>query len=205
MRHVHHHRLTQIVRGQIYIPYSRAPREHLSFVLRAAGDPTALAGAVRRAVAEVDGDLAVAKVRPLAEYLDRATRPARFSMVLATIFGGLALTLAAIGIYGVVATSVAQRRRELGVRLALGATPRDLTRQVLREGLVMALAGLAVGAVGAIAVSRLIRALLFGVGPLDPWAYAAAAVVLPLATLVACWLPARRAGRESPMIALRSE
>jgi predicted permease len=198
-------RLTSHARGQIYLPYARSARPHVSFVVHAAGDPLALAGPARAAVASLDGELAVAKLRPLAFYLERATRPARFTMVLASLFGGLALALAGIGIYGVVATSVSQRRREFAVRMALGAETSDVTRQVLREGLALALAGLLLGVAGAAALAQLLRALLFGVGALDPASYAAAAVVLPLCALAASVLPARRAARESPMAVLRAD
>jgi predicted permease len=205
VRHVHQQRLTHVARGQLYIPYALSPREHLAVLVRGPGDPAALAAPARRVVAGLDADMAVAKVRPLAAYLERAARPARFSMVLATIFGALALLLGAVGIYGVVATSVTQRRRELGVRMALGAEPRDLLRQVLREGLGMALVGIGLGAAGALVVARLLGALLFGVSALDPGAYLLAAAVLVAAALVATWLPARRAARTSPMVTLRCD
>ena len=203
VRHVHQHRLTGTPRGQIYMPYREATRDHLSFVLRTAGDPAALAGPARKTVQNLDAELAVGKVRPLGDYLDRAIRPARFTMVLASLFGALALALAAIGIYGVVATTVAQRRRELGVRMALGATPGRLVSQLVREELIPAVIGLAIGAAGAIAVSRLLGALVFGVSPIDPVTLGAAALILPAAALLASWLPARRAARTNPMLALK--
>ena len=166
----------------------------------------AIDGATARAtVVTLDGDLALAKVRPLSFYVERAQRPATFTMVLATIFGGLALLLAVVGIYGVVATSVSQRRRELGVRMALGAEARDIVRLVLREGAAMTLAGLAIGVVATLLCARLLGSLLFGVSALDPATLAVAAVVLPSAALLACWVPARRAARASPMAALRAE
>lgn len=205
VRHVLQHALTRQVRGQIYIPYARSARPHLSFVVRTGGDPLLLVDAVRAQVANIDRELALAKVRPLADYLERAARPARFTMVLATIFGGLALALAAIGLYGVIATSVSQRRREIGVRLALGAVPRRLVRQVLAEGLTLTFVGLALGVAGSLLATRLLGVLLFGVSPLDPATYLVAAAVLPVAALLACWLPARLAARESPMAALRLE
>jgi predicted permease len=203
VKHIHQLELTRQVRGQVYIPYARSPREHLSFVVRGAGDPLLRVGDVRRIVAALDGQLAVAKVRPLAAYVERALRPARFTMVLATLFGGLALALAAIGLYGVIASSVSQRRRELGIRLALGAVPRDLVRQVVGEGLTLALAGLALGLLGAALSGRLLGKLLFGVGAGDPATYLAAALILPAAAVAAAWLPARRAGREDPISVLR--
>ena len=205
VRHLTQERLTSQARGQIYIPYRRSARPHLSFVVHGAGDPLALAGPVRSVVAALDSELAIAKLRPLGDYLERAARPARFTMVLASLFGALALALAAVGIYGVVATSVSQRRREFAVRMALGAAMRDVTLQVLREGLGMALAGLLLGVAGAVAMAQLLRALLFGVGAVDPASYVIAAVVLPAAALLASWLPARRAARASPMSVLRAD
>ena len=205
VRHIHQHRLTQMPRGQIYLPYASSAREHLSFVVKSAGAEAALVGPVRAAVAAIDADLAVAKVRPLADYLERALRPARFTMVLASLFAGLALVLAAVGIYGVVSTTVGERRRELGVRLVLGATPGELTAQVLREELKLALLGLALGAAASLVAARLLSTLLFGVGAIDPVAFSVAALILPGTALLASWLPARRAARGSPMAALRIE
>ena len=201
VRPIAQHGLTEPERGQIYMPYGRSPQSRLAVVVRGTVD----ASVARAAVASLDSELAVAKVRPFAFYLDRAQRPARFTMVLASIFGGLALLLAAIGIYGVVATSVSERRRELGVRLALGAEPRDIMRLVLREGAAMALGGLAIGAAASLLLARLLGSLLFGVSPLDPATLAAAAIVLPAAALLASWLPARRAARQSPMASLRTD
>jgi putative ABC transport system permease protein len=205
VRHIHQQALTRMPRGQIYIPYASTAREHLSFVVRAAGDPSGLAGPVRAAVAGTDADLAVAKLRPLADYLERALRPARFTMVLATLFAGLALVLAAVGIYGVVATTVGERRRELGVRLVLGATPGGLCAQVLREELKLALLGLGLGAAGALGAARLLGGLVFGVDPVDPVTFFVAALLLPATALLASWLPARRAAKGDPMAALRIE
>lgn len=203
VRHVRQLRLTGTPRGQIFMPYRMATREHLSFVLRTAGDPSAFAGPARRAVESLDAELAVAKMRPLADFLDGAVRPARFTMVLASLFGALALALAAVGIYGVVATTVAHRRRELGVRLALGATPARLVHQLVREELVPASIGLALGAAGAVGVSRLLGALVFGVSAIDPLTFVAAALILPAAAVLASWLPARQAARTNPMTALK--
>jgi putative ABC transport system permease protein len=205
VRHVTQQGLTRQLRGQIYIPYAQSARPHLSFVVRTGGDPLLLVDGVRREIAALDGELALAKIRPMTDYMETAARPARFTMVLATIFGALALALAAIGIYGVIATSVSQRRRELGVRLALGAMPGKLLRHVLNEGLVLTLIGLAIGVLASLASANLLRALLFGVSPLDPATYVIAAVVLPLAAVLASFFPARRAAREDPMTVLRVE
>ncbi len=205
IRHIQHHALTRQVRGQIYIPFSQSVRWHISFVVRTSGDPAALAGAVRGAIASIDKDLAISKLRPMSFYLNRAMAATRFTMVLAAIFGGLALALAVVGVYGVVAYSVTQRTREFGVRLALGAQRSDILRQVLREGMTLALLGMAIGVASALGLSRFLQSLLFGVTPWDPVTFAAAALLLPLAALAACWLPARRAAARSPVVALRTE
>ena len=205
IRHIQHHALTRRVRGQAYIPFSQSVRWHISLVVRTGGDPMALAPVVREAVHSLDKDLAVSKLRPMTFYLDRAQAASRFTMVLATLFGVLAMLLAAVGVYGVLAYSVNQRRREFGVRLALGAEPERIQLLVVREGMALALAGLALGAAGALAVSRSLQALLFGVTPTDPATYATAGVVLIGVALAACWVPARRASRVDPMVALRHE
>jgi putative ABC transport system permease protein len=180
-------------------------RWHTSVVVRSSGDALSLAPVVRSKIRELDKDLAISKLRPMTFYLHRALAATRFTMVLAALFGGLALLLAAIGIYGVVAYSANQRMREFGIRMALGAHARDIRRQVLREGLALALAGLLLGALGALALGRFLQALLFGVTATDLATYLACAVVLPAVALLACWLPARRAARRDPLVILRTE
>jgi len=205
IRHIQHHALTRQARGQIYIPSSQSVRWHTSVVVRTGGDPVALAPAVRRTIAQIDKDLAVSKLRPMTFYLARAMAATRFTMVLAAVFGGLALLLAAVGIYGVVAHSANQRMREFGIRMALGAQPKQIQRQVLREGLALAVLGLLLGAAGALALGRFLQVLLFGVSATDTATYAASAIVLPAMALLACWLPARRAARRDPLAVLRAE
>ncbi|MGH9790521.1 MAG: ABC transporter permease, partial [Candidatus Acidiferrales bacterium] len=205
IRHIQHHALTRQVRAQIYIPFSQSVRWHISFVVRTSGDPAALSGAVRGVIAKIDKDLAIAKLRPMTFYLDRAMAATRFTMVLGAVFGGLALLLAAIGIYGVMAYAVNQRTREFGIRMALGARPGEIQKQVVREGMSLALAGLALGVAGAVMLGRFLDALLFGVTAADPATYVAAALILPTVALAACWLPARRAARRDPLAVLRAE
>jgi len=132
-------------------------------------------------------------------------RYARFRAQLLALFAGIALVLAAVGIYGVLAQSVSQRRQEIGIRMALGAQPRDVLKLVIRQGMTLALAGIAIGAVAALAGSRLISSLLYGVTATDPMTLAATALVLGAAALLACYIPARRATRVDPMDALRCE
>jgi putative ABC transport system permease protein len=203
IRHIQHHALTRQVRGQIYIPFSQSVRWHISFVVRTGGDPSALAGPARAVIASIDKDLAIAKLRPMSFYLDRAMAATRFTMVLAAIFGGLALLLAAIGIYGVVGYSVAQRTAEFGVRIALGAQRGDIIRHVMREGMALAIAGITIGCAGALGLSRFLATLLFGVSPVDPVTFGSAALVLAFSALAACWLPAQRAAAREPIAVLR--
>lgn len=205
VEHLQHHSLTARPRGQIYIPYPQSPRPHLTFVARTSGDPLALARDLQRALAALDPQLAVSKVRTLASYVERAAAPAGFTALLAGIFAALALLLAAIGVYGVIAGSVAQRERELGVRLALGARGADLARLVAGEGLLLTAAGLAFGLAASLGVSRWLRSLVAGVAPWDPVTYLLAAAVVLLVALAACLRPAWRAAHADPLSAIRSE
>ena len=192
-------------RPEIYWPYHQSPRWASYFVLRTAGDPAALAPLLTARLAAIDPDLAASQVATMEDLVNGELKRPRFNMLLIAVFAGLALTLAIVGVYGVIAASVEGRRRELGVRLALGASGRQLVGMVMREGMLLAAAGLAIGAAVALAVSRFARALLYGIQPTDPPTYLAIALVLALATLAACVIPARRASRVDPMEALRSE
>jgi putative ABC transport system permease protein len=138
-------------------------------------------------------------------YMDRAKSPARFTAVLAAIFGALALVLAAIGIYGVVHYSVSRRTHEMGVRMALGASGSDVLRLVLREGLVLTAIGMVLGLAGALAVSRSLQGLIYGISSVDPLTYAAALLVIPAAAILGCWRPARLAARSNPLDTIRTE
>jgi len=203
---------------QIYLPMSLArgpdspPTERtgptlsvMRYVIRTAIPPRDIVGSVRRAVAAVDGNLAIAQVRTLEEMVDGASAQMAFTMVLLAIAAAVALMLGVIGIYGVMSYIVTQRTSEIGVRLALGAEPRNVAGQIVRQGGGVALAGIAVGLAAAFAGSRLIESLLYGVTPRDPGVFVATTLGLLLVALVACWLPARRAARLSPLEALRSE
>ncbi|HEY0779086.1 MAG TPA: FtsX-like permease family protein, partial [Gemmatirosa sp.] len=168
---------------------------------------TALVPAVRAAVREADPSVSLVSVGPLAtnSLLAAGFAPYRVSAAAFTLFGVLALALAAVGLYAVVAYAVAQRAGEFGIRMAIGARGRDVVALVLGQGLRTVAAGGAAGALGAVAVGRLLRARLYGVGPLDPVSLAVTAAVLIGAALLAAWLPARRAARVDPMQALRAE
>lgn len=205
VNHIRHHSLTTELRPQIYIPYPQSARPVVTYVVRTGGPPQALAGPIRQVLADLDPDLPFAKVRTLQEYVDRAAAGARFTTVLASLFAALALLLAAIGIYGVMAFGVQQRTREIGLRLTLGATPAAIRRAVVGEGLRAAAAGLCLGLLGAFAIGGLLERLLFGVSATDPLTYAVVAGVLLAVALAAAYLPARRATRVDPMLALRTD
>jgi predicted permease len=207
VRHVRYRDLGADGRGQVYVPFFQSVRPELAFTLRAAlrTDAGALAVPARREVARVDPDLAVSKVRLLGDYVRQASASARFTTLIAASLAALALLLAGIGIYGVLAYSVAQRIGEIGVRLALGGRPRDIVWMVLRQTVGLVAAGLTAGLVGSLLVTRLLQKLLYGVGPRDLATLAAAAAVLAAAGIAAAVLPARRAARVDPLIALRGE
>jgi predicted permease len=160
---------------------------------------------LRRDVRAIDADLPVYAIRPFDEVIAARNATRRFVMVLVGLFGAAALLLAALGIYGVIAYAVSQRRRELGIRIALGARPADVVRLVLSDGLRLTLAGVAIGVAGALATSRLLAGLLVGVGANDPITFAGIVLVLVVVALAACWVPARRAAAVDPLTALRIE
>jgi len=206
--------LTSSYAGQAFLPMSLpgtpglpvAPSANvMSYIIRTSVPPGSVAQAVRRAVDAVDKNLAIAQVRTLQEVLDRAAAQTAFTMVLLAIAAGVALLLGVIGIYGVMSYVVNQRTGEIGVRLALGAEPRSVARMIVRQGGVVALAGAAIGFAAALAGGRLVESLLYQVSPRDPAVLAITTVLLIVVALSACWLPARRAARLSPLEALRAE
>jgi putative ABC transport system permease protein len=175
------------------------------YVVRSATPPLGLLPSVRRAVDAVDKNLAVAQVTTLQGAVDRASAQMAFTMVLLAIAAGVTLTLGVVGIYGVMSYIVSQRTSEIGVRLALGAEPGRIAGMIVRRGGLVALAGVAVGLAAASAGTRLIESLLYGVSPRDPGVFAVTTLILLAVALIACWLPARRAARLSPLEALRTE
>ena len=177
----------------------------VSYVARTATAPEALVRAVREAVKAIDPNLPVAQVRTLQELVDRASAQMTFTMVLLAIAAGISLFLGVIGIYGVTSYIVSQRTGEIGVRLALGAEPAGITRQLVMQGGGVSLIGIAIGLLGAFAGGQLIASVLYGVSPRDPMVFAMMAITLQVAALTACWIPARRAARLDPTIALRAD
>jgi putative ABC transport system permease protein len=195
--------------AEFYVPYRQAdavlPVLALSVVLRTAGDPLTVAGAFRNAVREINPNQPVVKVRSMeANVADSVSQP-RFRTVLLAIFAGVALALAAIGIFSVMAYAVTQRTRELGVRMALGASRERILGLVLRHGATLAIIGVAVGLGCSFLLTRYLTTLLFGIGRFDAITLGSMAVVVVLVSLCACYIPARRATRVDPMIALRYE
>jgi putative ABC transport system permease protein len=167
--------------------------------------PAVIAQTIRNQVRALDPTLPVASLSTMEEVVRRSIARPRFIALLLSIFAGAALFLAAIGIYGVLSYSVAQRGQELGIRMALGADRRRILRLVMSQGMVLALAGVAAGVAISLALSRLITSLLFGVGPTDPVTYAGVMALLGAVALAACALPAARAARVDPLVVLRSE
>jgi putative ABC transport system permease protein len=192
-------------RLQVHLPYAVAPWSNMALMLRTAGDPAAVAPAVRAAVAEADPTLALWDVRTMEEVRSYTTWGQRVLGEIFGYFGAVALLLGALGIYGVVALGVSQRRREFGVRMALGADPASLIRLVMAGGLGLTAAGLAGGLGGALGLGRLLRSLLYGVSPGDPAALAVVAAIMVAVALAATYLPARRASRVDPVAALKAE
>jgi putative ABC transport system permease protein len=176
-----------------------------SYVVRTASDPRATVSAVRRAVKDFDGLMPITGLTPMDDLLSTTIADRRFNMFLLGTFAAVALSLAAVGIYGLIAFTVAQRTRELGIRIALGAMPRDVLLMVMRQGARLALAGIVVGGLGAIASTRWMRSMLFQVDPLDPLTFAVVGVALAAVAIGATWAPALRAARVSPVTAMRND
>ena len=203
--HTAHEGLDAEPRVQLYYPYRRVGMGFANFVVRTSGPPASIAPAVRQAVYSVDPAQPIAQVRTMEDLMASAVGQRRLTMVLLGTFAGLALLLAMLGIYGVMSNLVTQRTRELGVRLALGAQPGSLRALVLKEGAVLIGVGLATGLAAAFALQGVIRSQLFGVGATDPVTLATVAALLVAVALAATWLPAWRATRVDPLIALRQE
>ena len=195
-------------RGVFYNPYrqdQRVLRLTWSVAVRAAGDPTALATSVRQELRNIDPNLPVLRINTIEQQLDDVLFQERLIAALSALFGLLAVLLASLGLYGVISYTVARRTNEIGIRLALGATPADALRMVLKESLLLVFAGILIGAPASLAAMRLISSRLFGVGAADPFTIAVATLLLLVVATVASILPARRAARVDPMTALRSE
>ena len=189
----------------MYFPAEQSLRNPMAYAIRASADPEQLIPAARRLLHELDPALPIYDVRALSSYTSDAKAMRAFTLVLAAVFAGAALFLSCIGAYGVTAYAVTQRRREFGLRLALGATARQVITLVLREGGRVALIGAIVGVAGALTMAHLIRTQLYSVTPRDPATYLTGMAVVLMAMILACWIPARRASRTNPIESLRAE
>ncbi len=205
VRHTMHEGLDAQPRVQLYFPLQQNGLPFLAYAVRSTGDPAALVPQLKQALAAVDADLPMSNVSTMDDLIEGTTGPRRFAMLLLASFSVLAAALAAIGLYGVMSYTVTQRTRELGLRLALGAGPREVLGLVLRQGIRLAVVGLGIGLVAALAASRILRSMLFGVSATDPLTFVTIPLLLLAITALACWVPARRATRTDPMIALRAE
>jgi putative ABC transport system permease protein len=197
--------LDAAVRPMSYWPYPELTYNGMTFVIRTQGEPTVVAGAARNVVRALDPEQPVADVRAMESLIGASVARARFNTLLLTIFAVVALLLAGVGIYGVMAYSVAQRTQEIGVRMALGARATDVARLVVRTGMMLTLGGVAIGMAASFALSWLMKTLLFNVSETDPLTFVGVPLLLALVALLACLIPARRAAKVDPMVALRYE
>ncbi len=193
------------VESEIYVPYLQSPGGSMQLAVRSAVDPASLADAVRREVAAVDPEQPISNVTTLEQTLSQAVAPRRFNTVLLGIFAAIALVLSIVGIYGVIAYSVTQRTHEVGIRMALGAGRGDVVKLIVGQGLRLTLVGVGLGIVAALVLTRFLSSLLYAVKPTDPMTFVAVSVTLAAVALLACYIPARRATRVDPIVALRYE
>jgi putative ABC transport system permease protein len=195
--------LAQETRPHVYEPFAQAPDPFMTLVVRTAGNPSAIVPAIRAKVFELDHELPLQRVTTLDKLISSSIRQQRFASAVLSVFAGVALVLALAGLYGVISYSVAQRTRELGIRVVLGAQVTDVVGLVLKQGMTFVLIGEVAGIAGAFALTRLIGGLLFGVSPTDAKTFVTVAVSLFLVALIACYVPARRATKVDPLVALR--
>jgi putative ABC transport system permease protein len=190
---------------EFYYSYFQNRLSHMFMAIRTAAEPSGLIPAVRREIWSEDNDLPLANISTLEQLLSKTTAQRRFNLLLLGLFSGLALVLAVVGIYGVVSYAVTQRTHEIGIRLALGAQQGDVRKLVIRQGMIPVVVGIAIGLSGALALTRLMKSLLFGVSATDPLTFVGLSLLLIVVALVACWIPARRATKVDPLLALRHE
>jgi len=188
-----------------YIPATQAPLQDMTILVRSKGDPLALVPALRNAVWAIDPNQPIATINTMAKIVADSVAQPRLNMLLMGLFGSLALILAAVGIYGLLSYAVTQRTQEIGIRMALGAQFKDVLTLILKQGMILTLIGEAIGLMGAFALARLIRSLLFGVTPNDTMTFVSVSIVLTFIALLACYLPARRATKIDPLVSLRYE
>ncbi len=205
VKSVRHMGLDDGLHPEIYFPVAQFPWPNLTLVVRTNGEPLNFVGAVRNQVQAIDKDQPISNIRTMDELLARTVSQPHFNLILLAIFAGIALLLAAIGIYGVMSYLVAERTHEIGIRMALGAQTRDVLKLVVSQGVSLALTGVAIGLITAFGLTRLIKSLLFEVSTTDPLTFAVIALLLIVMALLACWIPARRATKVDPLLSLRHE
>ena len=201
--HVRHEGLDRDPRPQVYWPYAQRTQDRVAMAVKTAGNPAAMTSAIRVAIREIDPNQPLYDVFPMSDFIARTLVTQRLNLVLVGSFAVLALLLASLGLYGVVSHLTARRSREFGIRLAVGATPAHLLATVLRESLTRASVGLAAGLLLAGLITRLLSTLIHGVTALDPLTYTSVSVLLLIVVVVASYVPARRASRTDPVLALR--
>jgi putative ABC transport system permease protein len=189
----------------VYWTHPELAHSSMTIVVRTEGEPLSLAPAAQREIQAIDPDQPVADVRTMEQLIATSVARARFNALLLALFAALALILASVGIYGVMAYAVVQRTREIGIRIALGAQSRDVLKMIVGQGMMLTLIGVGLGLVGAFALTRLMSSLLFGVSATDPLTFAVVSFLLSAVAFLACYIPARRATRVDPMVALRYE
>ncbi len=202
---VRSHTLQKSVQLTVYLPYWQRDQRDMSLVVRTAVDPASLSQAVRGEIRKLDSELPVPRLRTMREIVSASVEQRRFQLILVMMFSGIGLVLASLGIYGVVSYSVQQRRGEMGIRMALGATSSNLRSQVVRQGLTPVAIGLAAGIAAALTLGKLLSGMLFGVSFADPLTIFCVSAVLLSVAAIACYVPALRVTRADPLTALRYE
>ena len=203
--------LSDAAPAAVFIPLTQSPEgvkgtlRQCNFILRTQGDPSLLSAAIRNEVRQLDPIVPMRNLYPMEQLVSRSVASQRFNLILLGVFAALGLLLTAVGIYGVMAYSVSQRTYEIGLRIALGARPGDVLRLIMKQGMTLALIGVAIGVIASFALTRVIKNLLFNVSATDTATFVAVSLALTSIALLACWIPARRATKVEPTIALRSE
>jgi putative ABC transport system permease protein len=192
-------------RVQGYLSYNQQPGTGMTVIIKGASDPNLLISSVRGVVKSIDPDQPIYSPRTMAEIRAESVAPERLNLTLLSLFAGLALVLAIVGIYGVMSYSVTQRTHEIGIRMAIGARPLDVFKMIIGNGMKLALLGVAIGLVGAFVLTRFMATMLFGVAPTDALTFGGISVLLIAVALLACYLPGRRATKVEPTISLRYE
>jgi putative ABC transport system permease protein len=189
----------------VYLPFQQNPGQNLTLVARTSSDPRTFAGAVRREVSAIDNNLPVSNIKFMDEIIGKSVAQPRVYALLLGIFAGLALILATIGIYGVMSYTVIQRTHEIGIRMALGARPRDVLKLIVKQGMVLGGLGVIIGLLVSFAVTRVLASQLYGISTTDPVTFAAISLLLIFVAVIACVIPALRATKVNPMVAVRYE